>query len=68
MDTVMQSLFGQMPISQLPSVKSAVLQKNNTQTILIMGTVAIVLGFVAYEYYKENKELKYKLSVVPVNN
>jgi hypothetical protein len=58
MDPVMQTLFGQMPISQLPSVKSAVLQKNNTQTILLLGATVVIVGFIAYEYYKENKVLK----------
>jgi hypothetical protein len=68
MDTVMKSLFGQMPISEIPSVKAAELQKNNTQSILILGAAAIVLGFVAYKLHKENKELKYKLNFTPVNN
>jgi hypothetical protein len=64
MDPVMQALFGKMPISQLPSVQAAVGQKNNTATILIMGAIIIFGGIVAYNVYKENKELKIKLKGV----
>ncbi len=56
----MQSLFGQMPISQIPSVKAAELQKNNTQSILILGAILAVVGFAVYKLNKANKELKKK--------
>ncbi len=61
MDQVMQSLFGKMPISQLPSVQAAVCQKNKNDTILIMGAIIVVGGIIAYNIYKENQELKIKL-------
>ena len=63
MDTVMQSLFGQMPISEIPSVKAAELQKNNTQSILLLGASLAVVGFVAYKLHKENKDLKNQLNL-----
>ena len=66
MDQVMQSLFGKMPISQLPSVQAAVGQKNNNDTILIMGAIIVVGGIIAYNIYKENKELKIKLKAVTI--
>ena len=58
MDSVMQALFGKMPISQLTSVQAAVNQKNNNQTIFIMGAIILVGGFLAYNLYRENQELK----------
>jgi hypothetical protein len=61
MDSVMQALFGKMPISQLPSVQAAVNKKNSNQTILIMGAIIFVGGIIAYNIYKENQELKFKL-------
>ena len=54
----MQALFGKMPISQLTSVQAAVNQKNNNQTIFIMGAIILVGGIYAYYIYKENQELK----------
>ena len=66
MDPVMQALFGKMPISQLPSVQAAVGQKNNNQTILIMGAIIIVGGIIAYNIYKENQTLKNKLKAVTI--
>ena len=66
MDQVMRSLFGKMPISQLPSVQAAVGQKNNNDTILIMGAIIVVGGIIAYNIYKENKELKIKLKAVTI--
>lgn len=60
MDPVMQALFGKMPISQLPSVQVAVGQKNNNDTILIMGAIILVGGIIAFNIYKENQELKNK--------
>ena len=67
MDPVMQTLFGKMPISQLTSVQAAVGQKNNNQAILIMGAIIVVGGIIAYNIYKENKELKIKLKTVKKN-
>lgn len=64
MDQVMQSLFGKMPISQLSSVQAAVGKKNNTDAILIMGAIIVVGGIIAYNIYKENQELKFKLRKV----
>ncbi len=58
MDPVMQALFGKLPISQLPSVQAAVNQKNNNQTIFIMGAIILVGGIYAYYIYRENQELK----------
>ncbi len=58
MDSVMQALFGKMPISQLTSVQAAVNQKNNNQTIFIMGAIILVGGIYAYYIYRENHELK----------
>jgi primosomal replication protein N len=58
MDPVMQALFGKLPISQLPSVQAGVNQKNNNQTIFIMGAIILVGGFLAYNLYRENQELK----------
>jgi predicted negative regulator of RcsB-dependent stress response len=58
MDSVMQALFGKMPISQLPSVQAAVNQKNNNNTILFMGAIILVGGILAYKLYVENQELK----------
>jgi hypothetical protein len=58
MDPVMQALFGKMPISQLPSVQAAVNQKNNNQTIFILGAIILVGGIYAYYIYRENQELK----------
>lgn len=66
MDPVMQSLFGQMPISQLPSVQAAVGQKNNSEAIFIMGAIILVGGIIAYNIYKENQELKFKLKAVTI--
>lgn len=54
----MQALFGRLPISQLPSVQAAVNQKNNNQTIFMMGAIILVGGFLAYNLYRENQELK----------
>lgn len=67
MDPVMQTLFGKMPISQLPSVQAAVGQKNNNQAIFIMGAIILVGGIIAYNIYKENQELKVKLKTVTKN-
>ena len=64
MDQVMKALFGKMPISQLPSVQAAVGQKNNNETFLIMGAIIVVGGIIAYNIYKENQELKFKLRKV----
>lgn len=64
MDPVMQTLFGKMPISQLPSVQAAVGQKNNTETILIIGAIFVVGSIITYNIYKENQELKIKLKTV----
>lgn len=64
MDPVMQTLFGKMPISQLTSVQAAVGQKNNSETILIMGAIILVGGIIAYNIYKENQDLKIKLKAV----
>jgi hypothetical protein len=61
MDPIMQALFGRLPISQLPTVQAAVNQKNNNQTIFIMGAIILVGGIIAYNIYKENQELKFKL-------
>lgn len=66
MDPVMQALFGKMPISQIPSVQSAITQKNNTDTILIMGAIIVVGGIIAYNIYKENQHLKIKLKAVTI--
>ena len=66
MDPVMQALFGKMPISQLPSVQAAVGQKNNNDAILIMGAIVLVGGIIAYNIYKENQELKFKLKVATI--
>ena len=66
MDQVMQALFGKMPISQLPSVQAAVGQKNNNETILIMGAIIVVGGIIAYNIYKENQELKFKLKMATI--
>ncbi len=62
----MQSLFGQMPNSEIPSVKAAELQKNNAQSILILGAILAVVGFVAYKLHKENLELKVKLNAATI--
>jgi hypothetical protein len=67
MDPVMQALFGKMPISQLPSVQLAVGQKNNNDTILIMGAIIVVGGIIAYNIYKENQELKNKFNKVELS-
>lgn len=67
MDPVMQALFGKMPISQLPSVQAAVGQKNNNDTILIMGAIIVVGGIIAYNIYKENQELKNKFNKVELS-
>lgn len=67
MDQVMHTLFGKMPISQLPSVQAAVGQKNQNNTILIMGAIMVVGGIIAYNIYKENKNLKIKLKAVNIN-
>ncbi len=64
MDLVIQTLFGKMPISQLPSVQLAVGQKNNNDAFLIMGAIIVVGGIIAYNIYKENQELKIKLKTV----
>ena len=64
MDPVMQTLFGKMPISQLPSVQAAVGQKNNTETILIIGAIFVVGSIITYNIYMENQELKIKLKTV----
>ena len=66
MDQVMQALFGKMPISQLPSVQAAVGQKSNNETILIMGAIIVVGGIIAYNIYKENQELKFKLKMATI--
>lgn len=66
MDQVMQALFGKMPISQLPSVQAAVGQKNNNETILIMGAIIVVGGIIAYNIYKENQESKFKLKMATI--
>jgi hypothetical protein len=58
MDQVTKVLFGKMPISQLTSVQAAVNQKNNNQTIFIMGAIILVGGIYAYYIYRENQELK----------
>jgi hypothetical protein len=58
MDPVMQALFGKIPFSQLPAVQAATAQKNNNNTILFMGAIILFGGFLAYNLYKENQELK----------
>lgn len=64
MDPVMQALFGNMPIEQLTVVKAATNKSNSADTILFLGGVAIVLGFTAYYYYKQNEELKARIKIV----
>ena len=64
MDPVMQSLFGKMPIEQLTAVQAATTKNNNANAILFLGGVAIVLGFTAYYYYKQNEELKVKIKII----
>ncbi len=64
MDPVTKVLFGKMPISQLPSVQAAVAEKNKNNTILFMGGIILVGGFLAYHLYRENQEFKIKLKAV----
>jgi hypothetical protein len=64
MDPVMQALFGKMPFSQFPSVQAAVAEKNKNNTILLMGGIILVGGFLAYHLYRENQELKIKLKAI----
>ena len=64
MDPVMQSLFGKMPIEQLTAVHAATTKNNNANAILFLGGVAIVLGFTAYYYYKQNEVLKVKIKII----
>jgi hypothetical protein len=64
MDPVMQSLFGKMPIEQLTAVQAATTKNNNANAILFLGGVAIVLGFTAYYYYKQNEEIKVKIKII----
>ncbi len=66
MDPVMQALFGKMPIEQLSAVQSATTKNNNTNTILLIGGVAIVLGVTAYILYQKNLELKQQLIKVKI--
>ena len=66
MDPIMQSLFGEMPISNLPSIEMALNQKKSQQTILIMGAIIVVGGIIAYNIYKKNQELKFKLKAVSI--
>ena len=66
MDPVMQALFGKMPIEQLSAVQSATTKNNNTNTILLIGGVAIVLGVTAYILYQKNLELKQQLIKVRI--
>ncbi len=61
MDPVMQALFGKMPIEQLSAVHSATTKNNNTNTILLIGGVALVLGVTAYILYQKNLELNKQL-------
>ena len=64
MDQVMKALFGKMPIEQLTAVQAATNKNSNANTILFLGGVAIVLGFTAYYYYKQNEELKVKIKII----
>ncbi len=64
MDPVMQSLFGKMPIEQLTAVQAATTKNNNANAILFLGGVAIILGFTAYYYCKQNEELKVKIKII----
>ena len=66
MDQVMKALFGKMPIEQLSAVQSATTKNNNTNTILLIGGVAIVLGVTAYILYQKNLELKQQLVKVKI--
>jgi hypothetical protein len=61
MDPVMQALFGKMPIEQLSAVNAATTKNNNTNTILLIGGVAIVLGVTAYILYQKNLEVNRKI-------
>ena len=61
MDPVMQSLFGKMPISQIPSVQAAVSQKNAANTIFIMGAIIVISGIIIYNMDKKMKEMRIKL-------
>jgi hypothetical protein len=66
MDPVMQALFGKMPIEQLSAVKAATTNNNNTNTILFIGGVALVLGVTAYLLYQKNLELNKQLIKVKI--
>ncbi len=57
----MQALFGKMPIEQLSAVNAATTKNNNTNTILLIGGVAIVLGVTAYILYQKNLEVNRKI-------
>jgi hypothetical protein len=61
MDPVMQTLFGKMPIEQLSGVQVTTANRNNSNAILLLAGITIVLGFTAYYYYKQNEELKLRL-------
>lgn len=61
MDPVMLSLFGKMPISQLASVQAAAIQKNNANTILIMGAIIVIAAVIIINMDKNNKELRMRL-------
>jgi len=66
MDPVMQALFGKMPIEQLSAVQAATSKNNNANTILLIGSVAIVLGVTAYILYQKNIELNKQLIKVKI--
>ena len=61
MDPVMQTLFGKMPIEQLSSVQVANASRSNSNTLILLAGITIVLGFTAYYYYKQNEELKSRI-------
>jgi len=57
----MQALFGKMPIEQLSAVQAATTKNNQTNTILLIGSLAIVLGVTAYILRQKNIELRKQL-------
>jgi beta-lactamase regulating signal transducer with metallopeptidase domain len=68
MDPVMQTLFGKMPIEQLSAVQTATSKNNSANAILVLGTVAIILGATVYVLYQRNTSLKQQLGKLKIND
>jgi hypothetical protein len=64
MDPIKQAVFGSMPIENFADIQTGKIKMSNTNTILLLGGIALSMGFIAFIIYKENQKLKQQMKVV----